>query len=231
MPERRTNPNTNPQAPTTNRALPEDWKLEANCATFDGPVMEIPTSLCVACPVRTQCDALYVQLQTWLTEDEMAHATTQYLGGVWGGEPKRAPRDQVAYRSVKINPCGDECGAPRHARGACRNHYNQQYRAGARGGQPKVVRLCEIPGCEEKHNSRGMCAHHYYKWRVMQADLGEPLERPVPEPRPSTGPIDEPTYAGYRRARRAGVIPTPEQNAAHAAYAREIYHAKKEAAA
>lgn len=26
------------------------------------------------------------------------------------------------------------------------------------------VRRCQIPGCEKKHNARGLCAMHYYRW-------------------------------------------------------------------
>ena len=231
MPERRTNPMISRQAPATGRELAGDWKLEAACAEYTGPVMDIPTSLCAVCPIRTQCETLYVGMQAELDEDQTAHATRQYLGGVWGGEARREARHQVRFGSVPIEPCGDECDAPRHARGACRNHYNKQHKANREKFNitPQPPRLCDVEGCSEGHDSRGMCAHHYYKWRIAQADLGIDLERP--EPTRSSKPIDEATYAGWARAKRAGVETTVKQDAAHAAYVRAAWLEKKERAA
>ena len=128
MPALRTNVPT-PYAPATSRTLPEDvnWKHEAACADHTGPVMQVPLSLCAACSVRTECNALYLELQETIDATRDPNEAKQHLGGIWGGLARQEARHQVAFGSVPIEPCPDSCTAPRHARGACRNHYNQQY--------------------------------------------------------------------------------------------------------
>ncbi len=66
-------------------------------------------------------------MQEGLDKETTEHATRQYLGGVWGNELRRNARIQVEFGSVPIEPCGDDCLAPRRARGACKNHYQVQY--------------------------------------------------------------------------------------------------------
>ena len=230
MVERRTHPDIALQAPATTKALPEDWKLEAACSEYVGPIMDLPASLCAVCPVREQCEATWVKLQGEIDEDRTQHATRVYLGGVWSGEPKREARHNVRHGPVPIVPCTDECDAPRHARGACKNHYNAQHAAFKRG-RPNVSvepRICDIDGCTTKHESRGFCAHHYHQWRKAEKLAGREIVRPAPKV--STKPIDEPTNAGWARALRAGRQPTAEQAAAHALYAKNLYHERKAAA-
>ena len=118
-----------PGTPATSRGLPEDlnWKLQAGCTSYKGPVMEVPIELCEPCPVRTECGALYAEMQADIDADRGPNEAKQYLGGIWEGEKKQSARHQVAFGSIPIEPCPDDCEAPRHARGACRNHYQQQY--------------------------------------------------------------------------------------------------------
>ena len=49
----------------------------------------------------------------------------------------------------------------------------------------KVVRLCEVPGCEMRHYSKGLCSRHYFRkrrgasdWMTLPAPLpSDPYER------------------------------------------------------
>ncbi len=120
-----------PQAPAGTHLRAEDWKLEANCATYTGPIVELPASLCVDCAIRTPCEALWKTMQDELTRKLDPRAPIPYLGGVWGGKP-RPEAGQKGYKypygTFVIEPCGDDCEAPIHARGACKPHYESQYK-------------------------------------------------------------------------------------------------------
>ena len=165
MPERRSMADFSLQAPVTARTLVEDWKLEAACASYDGPVMDIPTSLCAVCPVREECNSLYLGMQADIDAEKTEHATRVYLGGVWGGVTRREARHSVRRGSVPIEACGDECDRPRFARGACKTHYQFQYDRWKRGRKivlPPRRRLCSLNGCNRKHEAKGLCQHHYH---------------------------------------------------------------------
>ncbi len=127
MIERRPGADFSSQAPANTRLDPEDWRLEANCANYEGPILELPASLCIECPVKRQCGLLWKGMQDMLNEETTGHHPKSYLGGVWEGEAKPQARPQVGFGTVPIEPCGDDCKAPRKARGACRNHYQLQY--------------------------------------------------------------------------------------------------------
>ena len=216
-------------APTTSRDLPEDWKLEAACSSYTGPLDDLPTSLCAVCPVQEPCGDLYLTVQAMLVESETQHTSRQQLGGVWGGIPRFDAPVRVAqeYGDLEIRPCSDECDEPTFARGACREHYNKQYWAARQEGYYRAgpsTRTCTVDDCEEKHAARGMCSHHYHKWRMAQKALGNKPEKPS---QASARPIDEPTYAGYSRAVRAGRDPTEAQRAAKVAYGHERWERMK----
>ena len=53
------------------------------------------------------------------------------------------------------------------ARGYCRKHYGDLYRAGKLElVKPKAKRapVCSVVGCEQKHQARGYCGPHYRRW-------------------------------------------------------------------
>ena len=85
--------------------------------------MEVPIELCEACPVRMECGDLWSSMQTDF-DNVNRHETKQYLDGVWEGETK--PGAGHAFGQFPVTPCGDDCTGQR-TRGACRNHYQQQY--------------------------------------------------------------------------------------------------------
>ncbi len=160
------------QAPATSRPLPEDWKLQAACAEYDGPVMDIPTSLCAVCPVQVECGALWAGMQAAIDAEQTTHSTRVYLGGMWGGEHRKEARHSVRHGSVPIEACGDECDRPRFARGACKNHYQFQYDRWKKGRKivlPPRRRLCSLNGCNRKHEAKGLCQHHYHQSRKAAA--------------------------------------------------------------
>lgn len=56
----------------------------------------------------------------------------------------------------------------------CTMHYTRLYRHGSidpdiRSYDPS--RGCRINGCDEKHDAKGLCRHHYRKWRVDNTTL------------------------------------------------------------
>ena len=131
--------NISPQAPQATHVLPidpDDWKLRANCATNTGPIRELAADVCVGCPVQRQCGELWQGMQDMLIRESTVHAGAPYLGGVWGGElrPSTGRQDGV-YGPFTVEPCGDDCEAPRHARGACKMHYERQYKSHVRARQ------------------------------------------------------------------------------------------------
>ena len=89
--------------------------------------MEVPIELCETCPVQAECGDLWSGMQDDLDKNHNPREARRYLGGVWGGELRQSARHQVEFGSIPIEPCPESCLAPRHARGACRNHYQQQY--------------------------------------------------------------------------------------------------------
>ena len=128
-----------PQAPQAVHALPidrDDWKLRANCATETGPILELEAEVCIECPVQRQCGELWQGTQDMLIRESSRNAGVPYLGGVWGGElrPTTGRRDGE-YGSFTIEPCGEDCEAPIHARGACKIHYERQYKLHIRDRQ------------------------------------------------------------------------------------------------
>lgn len=100
-----------------------NWKDQAACSTYQGPLDKLPTSMCAVCPVQAPCDELYLTLQAEL-DDHFSKPTRLDLGGVWGGHPRSVVMPTVVEGIVA---CDDSCSASVWARGACREHYNQQY--------------------------------------------------------------------------------------------------------
>jgi hypothetical protein len=90
--------------------------------------------------------------------------------------------------------------------------------AGMSKGQTSTEPLCA--SCPSKLMAGGLCSTHYQ--RAMGRGDGSRLGSAIVVPMtPIRKRVDEPTVAGYQRARKAGLTPTPAQAEAEAKYRRE----------
>lgn len=84
-------------------------------------------------------------------------------------------------------------------------------------GQTSTATLCE--SCPTKLSAGGLCSTHYQRTiRGDRSRLGSAIVLPMT---PTRKRVDEPSVAGYQRARKAGLQPTPAQAEAEAAYRKE----------
>jgi hypothetical protein len=63
-------------------------------------------------------------------------------------------------------------------------------RAGRADGRSRIARACSIPGCGEKHLSKGLCRKHYRKSKAnVLASAPEPVsvETDAPDPENEAG--------------------------------------------
>lgn len=69
------------------------------------------------------------------------------------------------------------CGfvLPVAAKGLCRTCYQRNRRTGSPTPKPRVVRLCEVPGCGQPHVTKGLCELHRDRMRRHgSVDAGRP---------------------------------------------------------
>jgi hypothetical protein len=89
---------------------------------------------------------------------------------------------------------------------------------GMSAGQTSTVTLCD--SCSSKLMAGGLCSTHYQ--RAMGRGDGSRSQGAIVLPMtPTRKRTDEPSVAGYQRALKAGLTPTPEQAEAEAKYRRE----------
>ena len=84
-------------------------------------------------------------------------------------------------------------------------------------GQTSTDTLCD--SCATKLMAGGLCSTHYQ--RTIRGDRSRSPDAIVLPSTPKRKRVDEPSVAGYQRALKAGLTPTPEQADAEAAYRRE----------
>ena len=89
--------------------------------------------------------------------------------------------------------------------------------AGKSNGQTSTESLCE--SCPTKLMAGGLCSTHYQ--RTIRGDRSRLGSAIVVPSTPIRRRVDEPSVAGYQRARKAGLTPTPAQAEAEATYRRE----------
>ncbi len=85
-------------------------------------------------------------------------------------------------------------------------------------GQTSTDTLCA--SCPTKLMAGGLCSTHYQR-AAMRGDGSRSKGAIVLPSTPTRKRVDEPSVAGYQRALKAGLTPTPEQAEAEAKYRRE----------
>lgn len=109
----------------------------------------------------------------------MAHwQRNRTYGDPLGGGPMRQPRGECSVEGCDRRVLAKAwCHA--HYYRAQRNNGDPQPGKPLRGGtsrSPAQPRLCEVPGCESTHYTRGFCARHHQRWKTY-GNPEEPLRR------------------------------------------------------
>ena len=68
------------------------------------------------------------------------------------------------------------CVNPAHARGMCKTHYSQWYRALDGPVPERPPRACSAPGCDRPYFANGWCEAHHARWRLGRLRLDVPLQ-------------------------------------------------------